>query len=694
MPPPASPYEDLFHHFLNKYYSKEITHLSLAYPDERSLICRFRDLDVFNSELAERLLTEPDDVLAAATTVLRQMDSPTGIGIEGAFFRIGQLPHRKQIRELRADDVGTLLSIEGVVPKVTPVAPQIVEAVFECPYCGHLFSVVQVERDFKEPVECEEDSGGCGRKVQKFKLHEEKSKYVNAQKIRLQDAPEELRGGELPQVIDVNLREDLTGRVVPGDRVVVVGILRQFQKRTQFGKQTNFQIFMEANSIELREEAAEDVIVNDADMVLINELQKRPDAYGELIKSIAPSVYGYGEIKEAILLQMFGGVGFQLPDNTYKRGDSHILLVGDPGLAKSVLLRFAASIALRGVYADGTGASGVGLTASAIRDKEFNGGEWTVAAGTFVLADRGLAAVDEIEKMKDEDRDKMHQALERQKVNVTKAGINAELNSRCALLAAANPKLGRFDRYTSIGKQINLSPALLSRFDLIFPIFDIPNEEGDRRVATHIMKSYGGMKGEEGWGNNGGDSVEELFTPPVSRDLFRKYIAVAKRLKPQLSETANKKFISFYLSLRGLAYDDEDAPVPVTARELEALVRLGQAKARSRLSKVVSEADADRVIKLVRGCLEKVYSDPKTGKLDVDWVNVGISTDERSQVRVVEKIIRGLETKEAPEVEINAILDEAEAEGVKREHAEEAIERLKTDGFLFTPKRGVVEFVR
>ena len=693
MPPPSSsPYEDLFHHFLNKYYSKEITRLSLTYPDERSLVCRFRDLDVFNSDLAERLLVEPDEVLAAATAVLRQMDSPTGIGIEEAFFRIGQLLHRKRIRELRADDVGELIAIEGVVPNVTPVAPQIIEAVFECPFCGHLFPVVQTGSDFKEPAECEEDSGGCGRKVQKFKLHEEKSKFVNAQKIRLQDALEELRGGEIPQMIEVGLRDDLTGRVVPGDRVVVCGILRQFQKRTQFGKTNMFKIWMDANSVELKEEVAEEVVISDEDAIAIEELKKQPDIYNKLIGSVAPSVYGHWDVKEAIVLMLFGGVGFFMPDGTHKRGDIHTLIVGDPGVAKTVLLTAAAKLALRGVFTDGTGSSGAGLTAAAIRDKEFSGDAFTPQAGAMVLADKGLVAVDEIEKMNPEDRDRMHQALEQQEVHLNKAGLNVTMNSRCAMLAAANPIHSRFDRHEPLGEQIKLSTALISRFDLIFTLMDRPDEGTDKHVATHIARSYGAMDNK--WGNNGGDSVEELFTPPISRDSFKKFIAMAKRINPQVGKAAKEKFVSFYLGLRGQAYDDEDAPVPVTARELEALFRLGQAKARSRLSKMVSVSDAERVIKLVRGCLEKVFTSPETGKIDVDWVNAGISTDERARVRVVEKIIKGLETKESGEVSIEEIINVSESEGVKPEQAEEAIEKLKLEGILFTPKRGVVEFVR
>lgn len=686
MPPLPPLYEELFHTFIKRYYESELLKLSLLYPNEKSLICSFKDLDTFNPELASRLLEEPDDILDAATNALREMDLSTGIILDGAHFRVAKLPNIKRIREIRSDDVGTLITIEGVVPKVTPVGPQVIEAVFECPYCGHIFSVEQSGNQFKEPLECETESGGCGRKVQHFKMHERKSKYVNAQKIRIQDAPEELRGGELPQVIDVNLHEDLTGKVVPGDRVIVVGVLRQYQKRTQFGKTNAFQIFMDANSLELKEEVAEEVVITDEDAKRIEELRQQPDVYEKLIMSVAPSVFGYETIKEALVLQLFSAHSFYLPDGTYKRGDIHILIIGDPGVAKSVLLAAIAKLALRGILTDGTGATGRGLTASAVKDREFSGNEWTAAAGAMVLADKGLLAVDEFDKMNDDDRDKMHQALEQQKVHLTKAGLNVVLNSRCALLAAANPKYGRFDKYAPIAEQINLSPALISRFDLIFPIFDNPNEETDRRVATHIMSSYKLMDG-----NN--DSVEAIFTPVVGRELMRKYIAVAKKIKPRVSKEADENFVGFYLSLRNQAYG-EDAPVPVTARELDALVRLGQARARTRLSDVVTGEDANCVINLVMGCLKQVFVDPETGKLDVDWVIAGTSKTMRDRARIIKAIIMEFETEHGDEVPIEDVLDTAEEEGIDRDKAEEVIETMKRDGLLFSRGSGVIGLVR
>lgn len=674
---PQDQIRETFENFLREKYAREIVELENA--DKGSLSIAFLDIDAFSVkhriDFADLLLEDADTFLEFLTHALRSITR-----VDKARVRIIRLPKalKMEIREIRADDVGRLISIEGVVSKVTPVMPQIVEAVFECPFCGHIFSIGQNSNQFKEPRMCEQESGGCGKKGQ-LKLLEEKSRYTNAQKIRLQDALEDLRGGELPQGIDVNLQEDLTGRVVPGDRVVMAGILRQSQKRTQFGKLTTFQTFIDANSLELKEEAAEEVDISDADVAEIEKLQRQPDVYEKLIHSIAPSVYGHEEIKEAIVLQLFGGEAVQLPDGTYKRGDSHILLVGDPGLAKSVLLRAAAKIALRGVYSDGTGASGVGLTAAIIRDREFNRDEWTIAAGTLVLADKGLATVDELEKMKEDERGKLHQALEWQKVNVAKAGINAELNSRCALLAAANPKDGRFDKYKAIGEQINLSPALLSRFDLIFPMIDEPNVESDTQIASHVLNAYNRVD------NNLND-----FKPVVNHQLLRKYIAHAKKhTRPTLSDAANDKFHNFYIGLRRQSYEDADAPISVTVRQLEALARLGQARARAELRDVVTAEDAQCAINLVTYCLKMAHTDPETGKLDVDWVIAGTTKTRRERARVMEEIIRELGKEHGGEVPIKEILDLTEERGIEREKAEETIERMKRDGILLSLKGGV-----
>ncbi len=690
--------------FLKRYCWNELIEMSNSYPEKRSLFVKFADMDTYDPNLADMLLEEPDVTIASATQALREMDIPTGVTLEEANLRIIKLPRKLKIRDIRSGDIGKLAGIEGLVTKATEVRPRVVEAVFECPFCGHIFSVEQTGgRQFKEPRECEEASGGCGRKVQHFKLLVDRCKFANTQKIRLQESPEELRGGELPQAIDVNLEDDISGEIAPGDRIIVTGILRSYQRTTQFGKTPFFDIYLDGNSLEVMEEAFEEIQITEEDEREIMELKNQPDVYEKLIRSIAPSIYGCNEIKEAMILQLFAGIPKELPDETRVRGDIHVLLVGDPGVAKSQLLTYQVKLAPRGLYTGGKSSTSAGLTAAAVRD-EFGEGRWTLEAGALVLADKGIAAVDEIDKMKKEDRDALHEAMEQQTVSIAKAGIMARLNSRCALLAAANPIGGRFDRYETISKQINMPPTLLSRFDLIYTMMDRPDEEMDTKTAEHIIEThYAGEvlarvknigKVEEGEKEHFGVAMR-IMEPAVQGDLLRKYVAWSKRnVFPVMSEEAKSKFLEFYIGLRRQGYDDEEAPVPVTARQLEALIRLGEAKARTRLSNKITVEDAECVIEVVNYCLKHVFTDPETDKLDVDWINAGTTKTRRDRARSIKAIITELEAEHGDEVPVEDVLDIAEEEGMDRDKAEEVIEAMKRDGLLFSRGSGVIGLVR
>ncbi len=689
--------------FLKRYCWDELVELANYYPEKRSLLVKFTDMDLYDPNLADMVLESPDVAINAATRALRAIDTPTGVTLDEANFRIIKVPRRLKIRDIRSEDIGKLVSIEGLVTKATEVRPKVVDAVFECPYCHHVFSMGQSGRQFKEPVECDQESGGCGRRAQHFKLLIEQCKFANAQKIRLQESPEELRGGELPQAIDVYLEDDITGTVTPGDRVIITGILRSYQRTTRFGKTPFFDIYLEGNSLEHKEEEFEEIKITEEDEQRIMELKDQPDVYEKLIRSIAPSIYGYEEIKEAMVLQLFAGVPKELPDDTRVRGDIHVLLVGDPGVAKSQLLTYLVKLAPRGLYTGGKSSTSAGLTAAAVKD-EFGEGRWTLEAGALVLADKGIAAVDEIDKMRKEDRDALHEAMEQQTVSVAKAGIMARLNSRCGLLAAANPKYGRFDKYTPIAEQINMPPTLLSRFDLIFTMMDRPNEEADTKTAEHIIETHYAGELLARLKNISKIDIAErehfehavaAMKPPIESDLLRKYVAWSKRnVFPVMSEGARRRFLEFYIGLRRQGYEDEEAPVPVTARQLEALIRLGEARARARLSDEITEEDADRVINIVTYCLKRVFVDPETGRLDTDWVTVGITKTKRDRARSIREIIKDLEREYGEEVPLEEVLDLAEEEGMEREKAEEIIEVMKRDGILFSPSSGIVKFVR
>ncbi len=663
--------EDLipkFEEFFRRYYYDAILKVARSYPEARSLIINCSDLDRYDATLTDDLIRAPDITIEAAELALKELDLPLEEEDVEIHIRFENLPKKKKIRDLRNKDIETFISFDSLVRKLTDIRPKLLEAVFECQRCGSEISEFQTTGQVKQPYECE-----CGRKGP-FRLMVGKSKFVDSQKLRVQESFEDLPGGEHPSQIDVFVEDDLSGIVSPGDKVIVNGILRTSVKGR---RSTVFDLFIEANHIELIEQEFEELEISEKDEKTIIELATEPDIYQRILDSIAPSIFGFEMAKEAIILQLFGGIPKRMPDDTKIRGDVHIFLIGDPGIAKSQLLRYVSYLAPKGIYTSGRGATGAGLTASAIKD-EFGEGSWTLEAGALVLADKGVACIDEIDKMRSEDRSAMHETLEQQTVSVAKAGIMATLNARCAVLAAANPKYGRFDPYLPIADQINLPPTLLSRFDLIFALTDRPEEEKDRALARHIIKVH--------------QMREEEIKPPIPMDLLRKYIAYSKRVKPTLTVDASKILEDFYVKMRKKG-EKEDAAISITARQLEAVIRLAEASARARLDSFVRIEDVERVIRIVEHCLKEIGIDPETGEIDIDKIMVGTTKTQRDRIKIIHEIIKELEESLGESLPVDEIIAEAENRGIERERTREIIEMLRQRGEVFEPRRGYIRRV-
>ncbi len=681
--------------FLRSRYWDELLELADSYPDERSLIIRFPDLDRYDPDFAEELLDNPDQILEAAGATLLEIDLPMDVYLDRAHVRIVELPRHYKTRELRSDHIGKLIAIEGLVRTATEVRPKIISAAFQCQRCGYTFYKEQTSTRFDDQnLKCENqacDRGGP------FKLILAKSKFVDAQKIRVQESPEDLRGGEQPQTLDVELEDDLAGKIFPGDRVIINGILKSYQRSTpQAGKSTYFDLFHTGISVEMKEQEFEEIEISPEEKKKILEMSKDPEIYEKIKNSIAPSIFGYDDVKEALALQLVSGFEKKLPDGARIRGDIHILLVGDPGIAKSQLLRYMTKISPRGIYTSGKSTTSAGLTATAVKD-ELGDGRWAIEAGALVLADKGIAAVDELDKMDNEDKSSLHEAMEQQTISVAKAGVMATLKSRCSLLAAANPKLGRFDRYESIAPQINLTPALMSRFDLIFILTDDPDTNRDSQIAEHILKSnYAGeLSTQIAWNpeitQEDIDSAMIIIKPEIDPDMLRKYVAHARKsIFPTLTDEVRERLKGYYVSLRSQG-QDSNKPVPVTARQLEALVRLGEASARLRLSNNVMMEDAERAIRIFIACMRKVGIDPDTGLLDVDVISTGISKSTRDKTKLMKDIIGDISKENQGLAPKDAVLDRAEEIGIERSRAEEIIERFKRDGDIFEPRIGMLK---
>ena len=1210
---------DNFEEFYRSYYRNDIGELAQQYPTEqKSLYVNWQDLYRFDPDLADDFRTKPKQLKEYAEEALRLYDLPVDVSLGQAHVRVENLPESTDIREIRADHRGALISVRGIVRKATDVRPKITNAAFECQRCGTLTRIPQSDGDFQEPHECQ----GCERQGP-FRVNFDQSEFIDAQKLRVQESPEGLRGGETPQSIDVNIEDDITGEVTAGDHVEVTGILKLDQQGNDREKSPMFDVYMEGLAVSIEDEQFEEMDIDDEDKKKIVELSNESDIYDQMVGAIAPSIYGYEIEKRALIFQLFSGVTKHLPDESRTRGDIHVLLVGDPGTGKcvkgntkitlgdgrrkeiksvveanlddptsvddgvydtvdlsvpsltddggirertatkvwkreapeqmyrirtksgrtvevtpshplfvqsdgrpapreaddlregefvaipeqietdsetsldikyrrskannavrvalpeqwtpwlarlvgyiiaegqatlnddntaevtvtneddeilndvtrayeklglpstrrdvrgetdaeeivctarefvsflqnlepailkesaaqkvpeavlqadentqraflkayvdsegyvstnerevsvasmsrqllddvrsvllsigvhaslemrqngsyrlriggsdfesyvqqvgfvtegkasaarafngvaqntntdvipniddtlrqlreqlaltqfdcglprttyqhyergdrnpsrdsltrivgafedrlewlreqrdnirdgnwddiegvrselgisqraladnmevtqtaisyyerngvapdgggaaeaapvvldriekglaaeqkiqqlrhltendirwdriesieavnpdyewvydlevagshsyltegivshnSALLQYIDNIAPRSVFTSGKGASSAGLTAAAVRDDFGDGQQWTLEAGALVLADQGIAAVDELDKMASDDQSAMHQALEQQSISISKAGINATLKSRCSLLGAANPMYGRFDQYEPIGEQIDLEPPLISRFDLIFTVTDQPDEEKDANLAEHILQTnYAGElhthRTETTSSNYTEEEVETVtdeVAPTIEPDFLRKYVAYAKRTcYPTMTEDAKDEIQEFYVNLRAEG-SDEDAPVPVTARKLEALVRLAEASARIRLSDEVAKADAKRAVEIARYSLKEIGMDPETGEYDADMIETGTSKSQRDRIKDLLSLIQDIEEEYDDGAPVDVVIERAEEGGMEASKAEHEIDQLKQKGEVYEPQ--------
>jgi replicative DNA helicase Mcm len=659
----AKPSVAKFEEFFSSKYKDTVFEALEKYPDERSVVVNYSELEMFDPDLADLLIEKPEDVIKASQMAIKNID-PLGKNAE-LNIRFENIRNNIQLRYLRSKYIGKFVAVDGIVRKTDEIRPRIINAMFECRSCMRLQEVPQTSNMISEPALCQE----CGGRS--FKLLQEESEFMDTQTTKLQEPLENLSGGEEPKQIMVVMEDDLVDTLTPGDIVKITGIMKTVRDE----KTKRFKNYIYGNFIEPLEHEFEELKISEEDEEEIKKLAADPDVYNKIINSTAPSIQGYGEVKEAIALQLFGGSPKELEDKTRIRGDIHILIVGDPGIGKSQMLKYVSKLAPRGIYTSGKGTSGVGLTAAAVRD-EFGG--WSLEAGALVLGDRGNVCIDELDKMRSEDRSAIHEALEQQTISIAKAGIMATLNSRCSVLAAANPKFGRFDQYKSIGEQIDLPSPILSRFDLIFVVEDKPNVEKDTKLAAHILRIH-----------------KETSIPfEIEPELLRKYIAYARReVSPKLTNEAIVVLQEFYVGMRGGAAED-DSPVPITARQLEALIRLSEASSRIRLGTEVTEIDAQRAITIQMKCMKQVGYDPETGKLDIDKVEGRPAKSDRDKIRIVTEVLGELGEEYGGRTPKNILITEmSERYNMSEEQAEEILRILKRKGIIFEPQQGYLKIV-
>jgi len=669
-PDPQRAFEEILS---SEKYAKRLSEMAVF--GRCGFVLDFEDVVQHDVELARSLVEEPDELLKHASNAalqrLQYVDPSYAEKLESVSVRLSLLPETTPLREVGAKHIGKLIMVEGVVVRTTPVQPLVVKAAFRCRACGEVTPVPQEGAFLRQPYMCQNPD--CHRKGP-FDFVESLSEYVDSQTFRVQELPEELPPGQIPTFLDFKVTgSDLKDVARPGDQVKVVGIVRTAAAAVpKAGRLRTLKIHVEVNNIIPVSKEPESLNITPEEEAQIKELAKDPWIHRKLVESIAPSMYGNEHIKEACMYLLFGGVPKRLPDINV-RGDVHVLIVGDPSTFKSQLLQYVAKVAPRGIYTSGRGTTAAGLTAAVVREQE----SMTLEAGAMVLADRGVVAIDEFEKLRPEDRSSIHTAMEQQVVPVAKGGIVATLNARTAVLAAANPQFGRYVEERTVIENINMPPSLLSRFDLIFILKDRPDEEADAKVSRHVLSLH----------RTRGASV----SPPIDQDLLRKYVAYARNVRPVLTPEAEERIHQFYLKMRDAAKDS--GSIAITLRQLESLVRIAEARARAALRSEVTAEDAEAAILIVSRFLKDVGVDLETMKPDIDTIMTGKPKSLRDKVVAILDIIVELQ-REMEMAEERLVIQEA----VKRlsmdeEEAKRIVAQLMRDGTVYAPRSGFLKKV-
>ncbi len=588
--------------------------------------------------------------------------------------RIVNYPIQRSLRQINAEIINKMTSVSGMVVRASEIKPLAREVTFVCPD-GHVTHVdLLTGMSLNTPSKCTNPK--CSHR--ELEIKHDSSRFIDFQILRLQELPEDLPPGQLPHYVDVSIKQDLVDNARPGDRVILTGIVRIEQEPVSGISRTEsalYRLRIDGNNIEFLggkgvkiSRSTEREEVSPEEEKIIKALGKNSDIYERLVGSFAPHIQGHSLIKEAILLLIVGSTQRILQDGTKIRGDINIFLVGDPGTAKSEMLKFCARIAPRGLYTSGRGSTAAGLTAAVVRDKT---GIMMLEAGAVVLGDQGLVCIDEFDKMKPEDRSALHEVMEQQSASIAKAGIVATLNARTSILAAANPMYGKYDPFKNITENVNLPIPLLTRFDLIFVVRDIPSKERDRNIAQHILDLH----------KPTGVETRSL----IDVDTLTKYLAFAKRIDPILTKEAEEKILEYYMKMRNV--DSEDM-ITVTPRQLEGLIRLATARARLLMKDQVEGEDAERAIFLIQSMLQDAGVDVNTGKVDLGVLQ-GRPRSEVSKMQLFVDVLKSLEGDNKIPVEEKLFVKELEKSGkFTVEEARNYIRRMLREASIYESKPG------
>ncbi|KAI9224542.1 MCM-domain-containing protein [Blastocladiella britannica] len=571
---------------------------SMCELNHESLVVDYEHLENSNAIMAYLLANHPAAVLdlfdeAAFEVVLIHFDQYDRIH-PAIHVRISGIKTLHSIRDLRETHLNTLVRISGVVTRRTGVFPQLKYVKYDCVKCGAVIGPIHQDASTEVRVRHCPNCQSRGP----FTLNSEQTVYRNFQKLTLQETPGTVPPGRLPRHREVILLWDLIDCARPGEEIEITAVYRH-NFDLALNNKNGFPVFstvLEANHVSKRDDEFAAISLTDDDIKAIKQLARDPKIGRRLIKSIAPSIYGHQEIKTALCLALFGGVPKNVNNKHRIRGDINILLLGDPGTAKSQFLKYVEKTAHRAVYTTGQGASAVGLTASVRKDPVSK--EWTLEGGALVLADKGVCLIDEFDKMNDADRTSIHEAMEQQSISISKAGIVTSLHARCCIIAAANPVRGRYNTNVPFSQNVDLTEPILSRFDVLCVVKDKADPELDEQLAEFVVSSHRRSHPKVNEWDLASITTRTDDASIIPQELLKKYIMYAKdKVQPQLAAMDQDKVAKLYGELRRESL--QTGSIPITVRHLESMIRMAEAHARMHLRDHVRADDVDLAISVM-----------------------------------------------------------------------------------------------
>ncbi|MFH4975466.1 hypothetical protein AB6A40_002175 [Gnathostoma spinigerum] len=630
------------------------------------------DAFIFQRVYMEKVQKESEGQMVSASDV-RKKYPPQLMRRFDLCFKSRSIEKPLSVREIRAVHVGKLITVSGVVIRATEVKPMASVITYTCDTCGCETYQPINGPSFMPAINCPSKDCVDSKAKGRLQMQVRGSKFIKFQELRIQELSDQVPVGSIPRSLGINVYGENTRVCVPGDIIRVTGVFVPLMRTgfRQIAGGLTTDVYLEAHYIEnvnanddessdLKEELTDEEI----------EIIAESGFYDKMAYSIAPEIYGHLDIKKSLLLALVGGVD-KTTNGMKIRGCINILLMGDPGVAKSQLLSYVDRLAIRSQYTTGRGSSGVGLTAAVLKDPVT--GELTLEGGALVLADRGVCCIDEFDKMADIDRTAIHEVMEQQTISIAKAGIMTTLNARVAIIAAANPAYGRYNPKRNIEQNIDLPAALLSRFDLLWLIQDRPDRESDKRLAEHI--TYVHMKGHE---------PDKEGMKPIDMSLIRRYIAICKRKQPIVDESLRDRLVEMYVDLRKEARNSKDATF-TSPRNLLAIIRMSTALARLRLQNKVEPIDIEEAIRLMEACKSSLRS-------DVHYQKQHPTTPIDQAFAIIRDMYQNVQGEEDAAISMQAAIKKCLAKGVPEEALQQCIKVYSNSGVLMVDRQQRIIF--